>query len=192
MGSVNPSPFWPMQEGINEIIATVGLHAAPIGVICRDNRIMMAIFRTSHTASLIEKSGLVVANIMHDPVFFVRAAFSDLNSDEFIEFTVAGKPVYRISSSLSWVVYRATIDQKTEQKLLLSLEPVETALAQSDLVPINRGRNSLIEAAVHGTRYILNRDPFLKQMIDHHISLVKRCGGKRDIEALYLLEKFIE
>ncbi|WP_181391624.1 DUF447 domain-containing protein [Methanospirillum lacunae] len=188
---MNSSPFWPMQEGINEIIATVGLHAAPIGVICRDNRIMMAVFRTSHTASLIEESGLVVANIMHDPVFFVRAAFSDLSPEEFIEMNVAGRPVYRISSSLSWVVYRATIDQKTEQKLLISLEPIETKLAQSDLVPINRGRNSIIEAAVHGTRYILTRDPVLKQMIDHHVSLVKRCGGKRDLEALCLLEKFI-
>jgi uncharacterized protein len=180
-----------MQEGINEIIASVGLHAAPIGVICRDNRIMMAVFRSSHTASLIERSGLVVANILHDPVLFVMAAFSDLNPDEFTEFEVAGRQVYRISSALSWVVYLAKIDQKTEQKILVSLEPVQTKLAQSEIVPINRGRNSIIEAAVHGTRYVLTRDPLLKQMIDHHVALVKRCGGERELEALRMLENYI-
>ena len=121
------SPFWPMQEGINEIIATIKLHAAPMGVICRGDRIMMAVFRSSHTASLIEETGLVVANIMHDPVIFVRAAFSDLDPDDFIEFEEAGQQVCRLSSAESWVVYHATIDQKTEQKLLISLEPMRDA-----------------------------------------------------------------
>ncbi len=180
-----------MQEGINEIIATVRLHAAPMGVICRGDRIMMAVFRSSHTASLIEETGLVVANIMHDPVIFVRAAFSDLDPDDFIEFEEAGHQVCRLSSAESWVVYRSRIDQKTEQKLLVSLEPIRIELAESTIVPINRGFNSVIEAAVHGTRYVLTRDSALKDKIDHHVDLVKRCGGERELEALRLLQGYL-
>jgi uncharacterized protein len=191
MGSVITSPFWPMQEGINEIIATIKCHAAPMGVICRDGRIMMAVFKTSHTAALIEETGLVVANIVHDPVLFVKGAFSDLDPVEFTEFEVDDRKVYRLSSAKSWVVYRARIDQKTEQKLLIGLDPISIETALDVIVPINRGLNNIIEAAVHGTRYIITRDHALKHMIDHHISLVKRCGGEREFQALGLLQEYI-
>jgi len=59
------------------------------------------------------------------------------------------------------------------------------------IYPVNRGFNSIIEATVHGTRYIMNRDPRLKQLIDHHASLVRRCGGRREEEALELLLGYI-
>jgi len=180
-----------MQEGINEIIATVRFHAAPMGIICRGNRCMMAIYRSSHTASLIEETGFVVANIIHDPVILVRAAFSDLGPAEFIEFEEAGQQICRLSLAKSWVVYRALVDQKTEQKLLVSLEPINSEPAESTILPINRGLNSIIEAAVHGTRYILTRDPSLKALIDHHADLVKRCGGERELEALRLLQNYL-
>lgn len=191
VGSVTNPVFWPMQEGINEIIATTRFHAAPMGIICRDNRLRMAVFRTSHTAALIEETGLIIANIIHDPVLFVRAAFTDLGHEEFIEFEVAGEQACRLTTASSWVAYHTRIDQKTELKLLITLEPIKTELAQTTAVPINRGLNSIIEAAVHGTRYILTRDPDLKRLIDHHADLVRRCGGERELTALSLLLGFI-
>ncbi len=190
VGSVN-SPPWPMQEGINEVIATTPGNAAPMGIICRNGKLMMAVFRTSHTSQQIEQTGMIVANIVHDPVLFVRAAFTDLTPDEYTEELASGKKVYRLSTSLSWIAYHAVIEQKTDQKLLVRLEPVRTELAQTPVIPINRGLNSVIEATVHSTRYILTRDPALKSLIDHHMDLIRRCGGERELEALSLLLDYI-
>ena len=179
MGSVKTPGSWPMQEGINEIIGTTRLNAAPLGIICRDGKLMISVFRTSHTAGNIEDQGIVVANITHDPVLFVRTAFSDLPSEEFTEEDIGGQKVWRLSCSTCWVAYETEIDQKTDQKLLVSLTPIRTQMTETPLIPINRGLNSIIEAAVHGTRYLLTRDPQLKYLIDHHADLARRCGGER-------------
>jgi hypothetical protein len=191
MGSINTSPFWPMQDGINEVIATTMVNAAPMGIICRDNRLMMAVFRTSHTALHIENQGVIVANIIHDPVLFVQTAFSDLPSDAFIYENVGDQEVCRLADAQSYVIYRADIVQKTEQKILVSLTPEKTQLAHTPLIPINRGFSSVIEATVHGTRYIINKDPKLLILIDHHADLVMRCGGEKERTALRLLRTFI-
>ncbi|MFH0966762.1 MAG: DUF447 domain-containing protein [Methanobacteriota archaeon] len=181
-----------MQEGINEIIATTRLNAAPIGIICRDGKLKMAVFRTSHTAENIEEQGLVVANITHDPVLFVKTAFTDLPPEEFTEEEFEGRTVWRLTRSSSWVVYETRVDQKNEQKLLISLIPIRIELAYTPMIPVNRGFSNIIEATVHGTRYILTRDSKLKYLIDHHADLVRRCGGEKEIEALRLLYQYIE
>jgi hypothetical protein len=92
---------------------------------------------------------------------------------------------------VSWVVYSARVEQKNEQKTLFSLTPIKTEVQKMPMFPINRGFNSIIEAAVHGTRYIFSHDPELKHLIDHHGDLVKRCGGEREREALNLLLGYI-
>ena len=192
MGSVNVTGISPMQEGINEVIATTRLNAAPMGIICRNGQLMMAVFRTSHTAATIEHEGRVVANITPDPVLFVRTAFGDLPADEFIMDHFEGREFWRLKEASSWVVYDARVDRKTELKILVSLKPVHSVVSEIPPVPVNRGLNSIIEAAVHGTRYVFNQDPDLKLLIHHHADLVRRCGGEREYEALRLLLKYVE
>ena len=186
------SGLWPMQEGINEIIATTRLNAAPMGIICRNGRLMMAVFRTSHTAAHIEEEGVIVANITHDPVLFVKTAFIDLPPEDFIKEEADGRPVWRLKEAACWVAYDAMVEQKTDLKLLVSLTPLRTELIHTPIVPVNRGFNSIIEATVHGTRYVITRDPHLKQLIDHHADLVRRCGGEREMITLKLLYEYIE
>jgi uncharacterized protein len=60
------------------------------------------------------------------------------------------------------------------------------------LVPVNRGFNNIIEATVHATRYKENRDPELKKLIYYHAGIVRKCGGKRETEALDLLTRYIQ
>jgi hypothetical protein len=57
--------------------------------------------------------------------------------------------------------------------------------------PVNRGFNSIIDATVHVTRYKENQDPALKRLIDYHVGIVHKCGGKRELEALELLKKYM-
>jgi hypothetical protein len=191
MGFVNDPSFGPMREGISEVIATTRLNAAPMGIICRKGRLMIVMFRTSHTASNIEKEGCIVANITSDPILFVKTAFDDLSPGEFITEEIKGRKIWRLKEASSWVVYDTRVDQRTEQKILVSLTPVHSVLSDVPPVPVNRGLNSVIEAAVHGTRYILTRDPELRRYIDHHADIILRCGGERESEALRLLLEYI-
>jgi hypothetical protein len=57
--------------------------------------------------------------------------------------------------------------------------------------PVNRGFNSVIDATVHATRYRENQDPALKKLIDYHVGIVNKCGGKQELEALELLKKYM-
>lgn len=191
MGSVNHPDFWPMQEGINEIIATTRYNAAPMGIICRDGRLKMAIYRTSHTAGNLEKYPYFIANIIHDPVLFVQSAFSDLMPGDYMKVEVNGETLFRLSSAQSWIAYTATIEHTTDLKILVSLEPIRYAAEKMTLIPVNRGFNNIIEATVHGTRYLMNHDPKLKNLIDHHADLVKRCGSERDLIALSKLYEYL-
>ncbi len=191
MGPVIDPDIWPMQEGINEVIATTRMNAAPMGIICRDNQLMMAVYRSSHTASRIEEGSCVVANIIHDPVVFVQTAFGDLPEEDFIAGTAGDIRYWRLKDAGSWVVYHTRIEKKTDLKLLVSLTPVYSSLMDSPQLPVNRGLNSVIEATVHATRFVISHDPELKRLIDHHVDLIRRCGGRREYEALSLLLSYI-
>jgi hypothetical protein len=177
-----------LREGINEVIATTRLNAAPMGFIRRQGRVRMVVFKGSHTARGIADQGWVVANYTFDPVLFVKCAFGDLPEGSFIEETVGTLTVHRLAEVEAWEVYSAEVSGETESALTVDLTLIEEKILAPSIRPVNRGFNSLIEATVHSTRYVLNGDPVLWDLIRHHFSLVRRCGGEREMEALSLLE----
>jgi hypothetical protein len=64
-------------------------------------------------------------------------------------------------------------------------------IEQVAIYPVNRGFNSIIEATVHATRYKVTRDPDLKKHIEYHAGIVRKCGGKKELEALEMLNGYI-
>jgi len=180
-----------LQEGINEVIATTWQNAAPMGIVHRGGEYRMVLFRGSHTAMNIERWGWVVANIVHDPVLLVRTAFSDLPATAFTEENVEGFLVHRLPQPEAWIAFDAAIEHRARESMMAILAPLKETVVSPVVHPVNRGYNSIIEAAVHGTRYLWNRYPELRNLIDHHRALVKRCGGPRELEALELLEGYL-
>jgi hypothetical protein len=180
-----------LQEGINEVIATTWSNAAPIGIICRGGEYRMVLFRGSHTAMNIERWGWVVANLVHDPVLYVRTAFSDLPASSFAEEQVEGFLVHRLPAPEAWIAFDAAIEHRARESMTAILSPMKEVVLTPGVHPVNRGYNSVIEAAVHGTRYLWNRDPGLRRLIDHHRGLTRRCGGPQELEALALLEGYL-
>jgi hypothetical protein len=180
-----------LQEGITEVIATTWQNAAPMGIIHRGGEYRMVLFRGSHTAMNIERWGWVVANIVHDPVLLVRTAFSDLPATAFVEEVVEGFLVHRLPSAEAWVAFDAAIGLRARESLTAILSPMKEMVVSPAVHPVNRGYNSVIEAAVHGTRYLWSRDPELRKLIDHHRGLIRRCGGPAELEALGLLEGYL-
>jgi hypothetical protein len=167
-----------IKGGINEVIATTAFNAAPIGIHFRDKKASMILFSGSHTAENIERDRWVVANIIHDPVLYVRTAFEDLPRDAFAEEPVSGRMMYRLAGAEAWVAFTAAVERK---------EIIEEVAVH----PVNRGFNSIIDATVHATRYRVNHETKLRHLIDYHADIVQKCGGKKEIEALELLMRYV-
>ncbi|MCX6684860.1 MAG: DUF447 family protein [Methanoregula sp.] len=180
-----------LRDGINEIIATTAFNAAPMGIHLRNGSVTMVLFAGSHTAENIERDGWVVANYVYDPVLFVRTAFEDLPHESFIDEPVNGKIMQRLSGADAWAAFTATVEHKTHDAMMVRLTLEKEIIEEVSVHPVNRGFNNLIDATVHATRYKENHDQELKRLIGYHAGIVRKCGGKQDLEALDLLLKYI-
>ncbi len=180
-----------LQEGINEVIGTTHLNAAPMGVILRGGRHTLALFKGSHTAENIIRDGWFVANLIHDPVIYVVSAFGDLPDDTFATETIDGTPMHRLAAAEAWIAFRADVIGESSEAYSILLTPLKEEMLQHQIHPVNRGFNAIIEAAVHSTRYIMNHDPELEWLIRHHLALAKKCGGEREKEAAGMVEGLI-
>jgi len=181
-----------LSEGINEVIATTRFNAAPMGIICRDATMRMALFTGSHTAQNIERERWVVSNIIYDPLIYVTTAFSDLPHDAFLTVTVRGREMHRLAQADAWQAFDVVIEHRGTESMKVRLLPLHEEIISPAVRPVNRGFNSVIDATVHATRYVISRDPAIKDLIEYHAGIVRRCGGKRELEALELLKKYIE
>ena len=180
-----------LKSGINEVIATTRFNAAPMGIHFREGNASMVLFCGSNTAENIEREGWVVANFVQDPVLYVRTAFEDLPRNLFIEEPVSTKTIMRLAGADAWAAFTATIVRRTNESMMVRLTLEKEIIEEVAVYPVNRGFNSLIDATVHATRYTANQDPGLKRLIDYHVGIVRKCGGKRELEALELLKKYM-
>ncbi|NLV27946.1 MAG: DUF447 family protein [Methanomicrobiales archaeon] len=179
------------SEGINEVIVSTCKNAAPMGIIRKHNNLSMIVFKTSHTASHIIRDGWIVAHICHDPLMFVKTAFEDLSEESYIRESFQGMMIDRIKEIQDYIVCRARVVNTTPETIYVEVTPVHFQVTPAYPVPVHRGLNNIIEATVHATRYILNNDPKLADLIRHHGELILRCGGERDKAALNLLFQYI-
>jgi uncharacterized protein len=179
------------SEGINEVIASTHLNAAPMGIIRKGENLSVIIYKTSHTADNVLRDGWIVAHITRDPILFVKTAFEDINEDLFIKDEIDRFLIWRIKGIENWIVFRAEAKNITQEKIFFSLEIIKSELSNVLPLPFHRGLSNLIEATIHGTRYILTKDSTLAFLIKHHGELVLRCGGPLEKEALKLLYSYL-
>lgn len=179
-----------LGQGISEVIATTRGNAAPVGIHRRGDELSAVLYRGSHTAANAAREGWLVANVVHDPVLFVRTAFDDLPADAFV--SISGLGWDRLVSAEGYAACRVEVERETPEALWVGLVVVQEEVIEPRCVPVNRGRCAVIEAAVHATRFGLSRDPRLGELIEHHASIVRRCGGPAELEALELLRGYID
>lgn len=176
-----------LKPGINEVIATTTCNAAPIGIHFRNNTAHMILFRGSHTFENIQRDGWVVANFVQDPIIYVKTAFEDLTSESFVDETVGDLTMQRLTGADAWAAFTTTIERTTSESMIVSLSLRKEIIEDLIFHPVNRGFCNIIDATVHATRYVENRDQALKQLIDYHAGIIRKCGGKRELAALDLL-----
>lgn len=177
-----------LREGINEVIATTHWNAAPMGIISRGGKQRMVVYYGSHTAENIRNQGWVVANITFDPVVYVETAFGDLSRERFVPEKVGDRWVQRLAGAEAWAAFEAHVTRETDEAMMVDLTPLYEQMLTCAVHPVNRGFSSVIEATVHATRYVMGRDAALLDLIRHHATIIRRCGGKREMEALALLQ----
>jgi hypothetical protein len=179
-----------LGPGISEVIATTQQNAAPVGIHMRDGALSAVLYRGSHTAENAVREGWLVANVVHDPVLFVRTAFDDLPEDAFVR--IPGLGWDRLAGAEGYAACRVEVERETPEALLIGLVVEQEEVLDVPCVPLNRGRCAVIEATVHATRYGRTRDPRLGRLIEHHASVVRRCGGPAELDALALLLRYVD
>jgi hypothetical protein len=131
-------------------------------------------------------------HITDDTRWFVRTAFSDPDTEEYILETCDNISIPRLREIPSWIACACSIQNRTKEKLLVSLMPIRAVQAPHVLHPVNRGYNSVIEATVHATRYVYTKDPMLEDLISFHLGVAQKCGDKTVKEAVYLLLSYLK
>lgn len=179
-----------LGAGISEVIATTRQNAAPIGIHRDGAGLWAVLFCGSHTAANAARDGWLVANVVHDPVLFVRTAFDDLPPDAFVR--VPGLDWDRLAAAEGFAACRVEVLRETPDAMRIGLAVVHEEVIEPRCVPVNRGRCAVIEATVHATRYRSGRDPRLGRLIEHHAQIVRKCGGPAELEALELLRGYID
>jgi hypothetical protein len=156
-------------------------NAAPIGLHMKDGKFFALIYNSKTLDNILGKK-VAAANIVYDPFLFVESALSDIQPDNFD--LIGGFPV--LKDALGWIIFDCRI-RKGETISVVELSPVEAQIKHRQIQPINRGFNAVIEATVDATRYVVLKDKKYLDRIEYYDTIVRKCGGSREKEAMKLL-----
>jgi len=188
-------------EGISEVIVTTqsvsGVpNAAPIGIIAitseSGSNYFVRLYRGSKTLSNVQQTGKLAANVTHDAVLFVKAAFEPLTESWFSLFH--SFPV--LKGANSWILFDCTFraESSESESFTFQLTPLAVRINRKEVRAINRGLNAVIEAAIIATRNaIVGEDERDRAERERQMALyariVEKCGGSREKEALKILRE---
>lgn len=191
-------------KGISETIVSTGFetpNAAPVGIIWKNKKPVVRLFKGSHTWANVLKEKYLAANIVYDPLLLVRSTFLDLESSEFKLIPLrASSPTQEfpvLKKASTWVIFECTNIKNTEQALVAELEPVKADFNEANemnprsLPAPNRGFNAVLEATIHATRYQLSGEEKYLEWIRHYEGLALKCGGEKEKQAMELLIKVL-
>ena len=185
-----------IHGGISETIVTTmqgwSPNAAPIGIIRKGDRVFIRLFKGSITYFNVHSEGALVANVVNDPVIFVRSTFSNLKESDFSFVSVSGREFPVLKDALSWVVFECNNMKMSHEALVAELLPIHAHINRSPVQAPNRGFNAVIEAAVHATRYKLTGDEKYLKLIRAYSAIVSKCGGEREKNAINMLNDFLK
>ena len=177
-------------RGISEVLVTTWgerPNAAPMGIISRDS-LFIAMYKDTHTFSNVKQNGKLVANLVFNPVLYVKAAFDDLGPSHFY----CDNEALILREAHAWVEFSCSVLERPSQtRAIVTLCPVRSIIVKRPIVPINRGFNAIIEATVQASRYIALGERSYLELIDHYERIAKKCGGQQELEAFQLLRGYL-
>jgi hypothetical protein len=186
-------------EGISEVIVTTEsaaglLNAAPIGILTEldeQGKIQhfVKLYKGSQTLANVLETSTVAANVTNDAVLFVKTAFGHLSEAYLSDF--AGVPV--LTKANAWIVFTSVLIEERSDYLHFQVLPRAVKINRKEVKAINRGLNAVIEATILATRLELAKDEpekeAMKKQLKQFEEIVKKCGGRREKEAMRILEE---
>lgn len=161
-------------------------NAAPIGLHRKGNRLFARIYNSKTLDNIMSKP-VAAANIVDEPVLFVQSALSDIELENF-EFA-EGFPI--LKNAMGWILFDC-ICKKGKNISLVELSPLKGKIITKKIPQVNRGFNAVIEASIHATRYVVLKEQKYIDCIEYYNSIVAKCGGEREKDAMRLLYELIE
>lgn len=156
-------------------------NAAPMGVLKEDDGVYARLWEGSTTLENVRSNESVVVNFTRDPVVYVETALGDDGG----RFVVDG----RLQDADGWVRCEAELveEEEREEVTRWRLFERERNVVERVLFTHSRGFASVIEATVHATR--LEFKPELRERVEHHLEVARKCGGEREKKAADLIEE---
>lgn len=183
-----------IYDGISETIFTTGTdspNAAPMGVIRKNDRNQIRLFKGSQTYENVVNERWMVVNVVIDPVVFVRSAFANLDDAEFDTFFIDNKQYPFLKGALSYVLFECSNIKFTKNTLVADISPVHASINRNIIKAPNRGFNAVLDASIHATRYLVLGGEKYLDLIYELEKIVKKCGGTREKQAMELLYNFL-
>ena len=156
-----------------------------MGLHRKDGRIFARIYNSTTLKNILVNPG-AAANIVDDPVLFVKSALSDIGVENFE--SINGFPV--LKNNLGWVIFDCTC-KKGENISVVEMTPIKRKIYRKVIKPVNRGFNAVIEASIHATRYAGKKGQEYLRQIEYCNTIVRKCGGAREKEAMKMLYELI-
>ncbi|ABE51224.1 DUF447 domain-containing protein [Methanococcoides burtonii] len=182
-----------ITEGISEVIVTTyqgwSPNAAPIGIIRKGDDVFVRLFKGSQTYKNVKAERMLVANLVYDPLIFVRSTFGNITESEFKVLSYGGRAFATVRDSSCWVVFECDEFKETSGAIVAKLIPRHAHVGRCIFNSINRGFNLVVESCVHATRYELTNNEKYMRLIEAYSITVNKCGSGRDKEAMELLLK---
>ncbi|WP_135604514.1 DUF447 domain-containing protein [Methanococcoides sp. NM1] len=184
-----------INEGISEMIVTTyqgwSPNAAPMGIIRKDNELLVRLFKGSTTYNNVLAEHRLVANLVYDPLLFVRTTFGNVDSSEFDVFTHDERSFAVLKEAVAWAVFECVDMKETSEALVAKLKPLHARMNKHVFRSVNRGFNLVIESCVHATRYELTNDEKYMRLIKAYSCTVNKCGGKAEKDAMKFLLNYL-
>lgn len=200
-----------ISEGISEIIVTTRngqgddkkSNAAPFGIIWKNNKMFLHLFKGSKTYHNLMREDYFAANMTDDAVIYAKTTFYDSEEEEFDDLIYAAEtkdgqktisvPVLKKADRV--VLFECVRRLEVEDSAVIDIRPVDFFVLNPDKegFVFNRGFHSVVESCIHLTRYEQTKDPIYIDYIRHHQRIVQRCGQKKDKKGFSIVcQKLIE
>ncbi len=180
-----------IMDGISETIVSTyhgwSPNAAPIGIIRKQGNVFVRLYKGSTTLRNVSSEYLMVANVIQDPLLFVRSTIGNLDDSEFEVISHSGRGFSVLKEAASWVCFECRDTKESSEAMIAKLSAIRAHRNLERTMAYNRGFGAVVEACVHATRYKLTKDVKYMQLITAYVKINDKCGGFRERKAMDML-----
>lgn len=170
-------------------------NAAPIGVICASHdKIIIRIFKGSHTLDNIIREKEFIVNITHDPELYTTSTLGNLPQDYFEDDgSIKGINAFFKCEAirLTEAVKQSDPIKKKDEAIVIKSKVTDMTVKE-DVHALNRGFGYVIETLANYTRFDIvgddQKEEYLKKFKEAN-RVVLKVGTKEDIKAMRIIKK---